>query len=55
MLFTKTRFRPLLSRFITRFILIIIESVFGPTHFQPGRYITLLKMGRISAQNGLHH
>ena len=33
-LFTKARFRPLLSPFIARFILIIVKSIFGMAHFR---------------------
>ena len=51
MLFTKAHFRPLLSLFVARFILIIVEPVFGPTHFQPGPYKALLKTSRIRALN----
>ena len=52
MLFTKARFRSLLSSFITHFILIITELVLGSAHFQSSPYKTLLKIGQTRAQNG---
>ena len=47
----KEPFRPSLNPFIAHFNL-IVEPVFGPTHFQPDSYKTLLKTGRVRAQNG---